>query len=76
MNNACCRHIADYGLLAYQRIPALSLYMKQKLKNKLSFGCYIYTEELIPYKAMNLTSSDYAINSHVTFHNYPSFYLM
>ena len=37
--------------------------------------CYIYTEELTPYEVINLISSDYVINSHVTFHNYPSFFV-
>ena len=62
-------HITDYGIIAYQRIYVGSF-------NIWNEKGLLYTEELTPYKAINLTPLDFQYNSHIMFHNYPPFCLM
>ena len=78
VNYACCAHITDFGLIAYQRIFGSFYTQNQSLYNKLSFHIksLLYKEELTPYKAMDFTHHlIIQYNSCVTLHNYPPFCL-
>ena len=57
VNYACCAHITDFSLIAYQRILAVLTHETKayKLRFLLIYMFAVQTKELTPYKAMNFT---------------------